>query len=569
MPHTLLIEQNVPARMRDGVTLYADVMRPADEARHPVLLMRLPYGKGFLFGALMNVVQAAQAGYVVIVQDCRGRFASEGAFDYFNSLPQEGPDGYDTVEWAASLPYADGQVGMWGASYFGWTQWAAAMQRPPHLRAIAPAITWARISEGASYRGGAMELGVGLSWYLSMSLTAEARKLAARGAPQEQIAHTVQQAAAALDRLCAGGYGEAPLVDLPSLREAGLSRLIRSVAQGGPGSVPQAWSVAHAAVEVPVLHIGGWYDIFSQGTLDAYAATRANGRPSQLIMGPWIHGTDLGPTVGEMDFGVGAGAGSIGLRTSLTALQLRWFDRWLKGVDNGVEGEPPVKLFLMGENRWLDLPDWPPAGARERAFYLHPGGALSPAAPQETLALTRYAYDPADPTPTLGGNTLMPAVYPAGVADQRPLARRADVLTFLGEPLDRPLTIMGRVSARLWVSSSAPDSDFVVRLLDVHPDGMMHNLCDGILRARYREGWAEPRWLEPGAVYELPIDLWSTAHTVRAGHRLGVMVSSASFPRWDRNWNTTEDPATATSGPIAQQAIWHDAARPSHIVLSV
>jgi putative CocE/NonD family hydrolase len=517
----------------------------------------------------MNVVQAARAGYVVIVQDCRGRFASEGAFDYFHSLPQEGPDGYDTVEWAAALPYADGQVGMFGGSYFGWTQWAPAMQRPPHLRAIAPAITWAKATDGLVYRGGAMELGLGLSWYLSMSLAAVGRKLAAEGIPPAQIAETVGKLASALDRLCTGGYGEAPLNDLPTLRETGLSELIRPLLDGGPGALPQAWNVVHAAVDVPTLSIGGWYDIFTQATLDAYAAMRAAGRPSQLVMGPWIHGTELRSTIGEVDFGVGAGAASIGLQTSLTALQLRWFDHWLRGVDNGVEREAPAKVFLMGENRWLDLPDWPPAEARAQPFYLHPGAALGPAAPTDALALTRYAYDPADPAPTLGGNTLMAGVYPAGVVDQRPLARRPDVLTFLGAPLERPLTIMGRVTANLWVSSSAPDTDFVVRLLDVRPDGAMHNLCDGILRARYREGLDAPRWLQPGVVYALPIDLWSTAHTVQAGHRLGVMVTSSSFPRWDRNWNTTEDPATAASGQIAQQAIWHDAAHPSHIVLPV
>jgi putative CocE/NonD family hydrolase len=327
-------------------------------------------------------------------------------------------------------------------------------------------------------------------------------------------------------------------------------------------------------VEVPALIIGGWFDLFLQGTLDSFMGMRHSAglaRQSHLLVGPWSHQNygSVDTANGDIDFGVASGSNQIDMWEDLTSLHLRWFDHWLKGIDNGIDREPPVQVFLTGEKRWLRLPDWPPPLAGEQDWYLGAGGELSQTAPVEESSESRYTYDPKNPVPTIGGNTLLPGVFPPGVRDQRPLSQRPDVLTFTGVPLDQPLTVIGRVTANLRVSSSAPDTDFVVRLIDQHPDGYMENVCDGIKRCRYRHSLTEPEWLEPGKVYELPVDLWSTAHTFLAGHRVAVQVSSSSFPRWDRNWNTKEDPGAATQGQPATQTIWHSRAHPSHVVLPV
>ena len=564
---TIIAEQNVPARMRDGVTLYADVFRPAEPGRYPVILSRTPYGRARA-EVIPDTLALARAGYVAIVQDCRGCGDSEGQFSYLKQLSQEGADGYDAVEWAAALPYSDGNVGMSGGSYDGVTQWAAAMQRPPHLHAIAPLATPGGV-HNMCFRGGAFELGVVLVWHLLTCPGVVTRELTAAGASADEIGKAAHGITAALDRLCADGYAELPLRAMPSLRALGLDDILGYVLDLGADNQPREWRVAHDLVDVPSLIMGGWYDIFAQDTIDHYAATCARGQgQTRLVFGPWIHAAWTS-TIGDMDLGVGANSASLGLTDSVIAIQVRWFDHWLKGIDNGIDREPPVKVFLTGDNRWLDLADWPPTGVREQPLYLHTGGALGPALPATGSPASHYTYDPADPAPTLGGNTVMPGAYPAGIKDQRPLSQRPDVLTFTSAPLEEPLTVMGRVTAHLWASSSAPDTDFVARLIDVHPDGYMENLCDGILRARYRNSLQEPAWLEPGEAYELPIDLWSTAHVFKAGHRAALQVTSSSFPRWDRNWNTKEDPAWAMGGQPAEQTIWHDAAHPSRVVLPV
>jgi uncharacterized protein len=572
---TIIVERDVPARMRDGVLLYADVYRPGEPGRYPVLLCRTPYGREVspLLVAILNPLMALHEGYVVIIQDTRGRGASEGQFAYLAQLPQEGPDGYDTVEWAAALPYASGAVGMFGMSYSAWAQWAAAQQCPPHLRAIAPLQTPPASTQGLVYRGGAFELGYTLFWHLMMSKEVTMRALAAEGASEEETALAGYEIVAAFDRLSAGGYNELPLRDLPSLRPLGLAGLLRYLLDPGPERLAAWAKVEGARVEIPVLNIGGWHDCFIQRTLDDYVAMGAAGdtRRGRLLVGPWAHG-NLGAwltaTIGEMEYGMAAHGESIELAEDLTSIQLRWFDHWLKNIDNGVQNEPPVRVFVTGENLWMEWEQWPPGGVRELTLYLHAGERLDSAPPNDSSSASHYSYDPAQPAPTLGGNTLMPGVYPPGPKDQRPLSQRADVLTFSLAPLARPLAAIGRVTARLWASSSAPDTDFVVRLLDIHPDGFMENIADGIIRARYRSTLAQPAWLEPEGIYPFNVDLWTTAHVFRVGHRVGVQVTSSSFPRWDRNWNTWDDPGTATTGQIAAQTIWHDAGHPSRIMLT-
>lgn len=367
-----------------------------------------------------------------------------------------------------------------------------------------------------------------------------------------------------------GGFSQLPLADLALLRELGLAGILQPALAAGPAH-DFGISVDHGAVVVPSLNIGGWYDIFLQGTLDNFTGLRARGRgpgrQAHLYVGPWSH-LNRTSAVGEPEFGLAAGAATLELMGDLTTLQLRWFDHWLKGADNGVDREPPVRVFTMGENVWRSLPAWLPAQAQAQDWFLHPGGSLSPQAPAAGAAPSRYTYDPADPAPTLGGHLLLPGRYGSGVKDQRPLAGRRDVLTFAGTPLDWPLMVMGRVTATLWASSSAPDTDFVVRLLDVHPDGFLQNIADGIVRARHRRPGA-PELLAPGQVYEFPVDLWSVAHVFQPGHALAVQVTSSSFPRWDRHLNTAEPPGSGTAWQVAEQAIYHGGAYLSCLRLPV
>ena len=569
---SVLVEQNVPVPMRDGVILRADVYRPATAGPYPALVCRTPYGKDAGY-ALLQPLRAARAGYVVVLQDTRGRYASEGEFRYFDTLPQEGPDGYDTVEWAATLPDCDGNVGMFGASYLGWTQWSAAMQHPPHLRTIAPMETWRIVGRSVGFRGGALDYGAFLGWHVSMAVDVTRRRLAAAGKSPAEILAAIRRIIDVTDGFAVGGFGAVPICYSQALREAGLEGLVDYALAAGPVA-PADWSLNLDAIDIPVLNVGGWYDIFCQDTVDTFAQLRAHGQgrasESRLLMGPWSHSSAqmVSSAIGELDFGVASSTVAIDLMGDLAGVHLRWFDHWLKGIDSGLDREPPARIFVTGENRWRSLPQWPPAGVGERRLYLGAGAMLADTPPAEAAPST-YAYDPRNPAPTLGGNTLLVAVMPPGVKDQRPLSARPDVLTFTGPVLAEPLSVIGQVKARLWVSSSAPDTDFVVRLLDVHPDGYQANLCDGILRMRYREGPDRPVWMEVGAVYRIEVDLWSIAHVFRPGHAVALQVTSSSFPHWDRNWNTREDPLLATGGEVAKQTIWHDGSRPAHVSLPV
>jgi putative CocE/NonD family hydrolase len=568
--NNITIEQNVPAKMRDGVTLNADVYRPAGAGQYPVLLTRLPYGKDLILSSVfqsMHLLRAVRAGYVVIIQDCRGTFSSEGQFEY---CFHEGKDGYDTVEWAAALPYSTGAVGMFGGSHLGWTQWSAAGLRPPHMKAIAPGQTWTDFS-GMRFRGGAFELGDALQWRLQMSMGKLTRELAAKGGSAREmgVGATTRAIVKFLDSLTEDGFREVPLRRLKSLEKVGLADIIGVLLDPGPGNQAPGFRIEHADVDVPSLNLAGWYDVFQQYTLDNFVGARTRGRGtarhSRLLVGPWTHGQVVnapGMMVGEMNFGTAASGATI----DLTGIYLRWFDHWLKGVDNGVEKESPVRLFLTGENHWIDMPDWPLPGATEKRLYLGANGSLDFSAPQGDTGSSYFLYDPADPVPTLAGNVMLAL---RGVRDQRPLSARPDVLTFTGSPVEQPLMVAGRITADLWVSSSAPDTDFVVRLIDVHPDGYMHNLCDGIMRARYRNSLKQASWLKQGEVEKLKVDLWSMAHVFKPGHRMAVQVTSSSFPRWDRNWNTDEAPGAATSGQSARNTIWHNNDHPSCVVLPV
>lgn len=558
--HEVRVELDVAARMRDGTTLRANVYRPA-EGRHPVLLTRLPYGKDFPIGSsALDPVQAARRGYVVIVQDTRGRWASEGEWATFR---HERSDGLDTVDWAAALPYADGQVGMYGASYFAFTQWAAALERPKALRAIAPIFTWSEPLDGLAFRGGALELGLAY-WRMQFGLNEVSRRHAQDPA---RAAAAIAQLVGDMDHLAGEGYRSLPLRDFAPLARHGLLRDLADAFEGPHER--DRWEHArvaghHERIDVPSFNIGGWYDAFLGGTLQNFSAMRRRRIPTKLLVGPWSH-AEQGSRVGEITFGFAAQAGFIDLRADLGSLQLRWFERWLKGAPNGVDEEPPVTIFVMGTNVWRHEAEWPLARAVETAYFLRAGGALSTGAPAGEEP-DRYVYDPADPAPTVGGATLMSPEFPSGPRDQRPLEARADVLVYSSAPLERDLEVTGPVRVHLFAASTAADTDFVARLVDVHPDGYARNLTDGILRARYRDP-EHPAPIEPGRPYEFVIDLWATSNVFRKGHRIRLDVTSSSFPRWDRNPNTGHPFAADAELAVAHQVIFHDARRPSRVVL--
>lgn len=571
MSERISVEFDVPATMRDGLVLRSNIFRPAGEGTYPVALARTPYGKDFgSVSPLLDAIRLARAGYIVVIQDTRGRFTSDGEWAAFRN---EAHDGYDTVEWAARLPGSNGAVGMFGASYFGFTQWITAVQAPPSLKAIVPSITWARADDGVMFRGGALELGVMAHWHVNaIGLNLLMRRLHT-ATPEERgaaIAALVRES----DRLRDEGYYELPLNEFGPMERHKLGEDLRaflarqeSPAYGSPFADPEQYG----RVQVPSYNIGGWYDIFAQGTLQNYAGVRASGgspeaRRARVLIGPWSH-VNYDQVIGDQAFGLAAMAAFINLQTDLTGLTQRWFDYWLKGIQNGIADEPPVKLFIMGQNAWRDEQEWPLARTRYTPFYLHGDGLLLSEAPGNQQPDT-YVYDPADPTPTHGGAILMHTLYGPGVKDQRQIEARPDVLSYTTPPLVEDVEVTGPVIVKLWAASDAPDTDFVARLVDLHPDGFAQNLTDGIIRARYRNG-ATPELLEPGQPYLFTIDLWATANLFKAGHAIRLDITSSNFPRWDRNHNTGAPIGSDTEMRPAHQTILHDAEHPSHVVLPV
>jgi len=527
----LLVDKDLAVPARDGVTLAADVYRPDVAERVPVLVQRTPYDKEHpaLRNFSLDVLRAVRAGYAVVVQDTRGRYASGGSFTPFS---HEGPDGADTLAWAAAQPWSTGATGMVGASYVGAAQWLAAMERPPSLRAIAPHVTASDYQNGWAYRDGAFELGFNLTWALGSLATGEL--LRRKPTPEDLLAHLAR-----VDRT-GELLGRLPLGELAPLPH-----------YGDWLHAPALGRVEHDRVAVPALNLGGWFDLFLEGTLDNYRAQR--GRGARLVVGPWSHGNASG-AFAERLFGSLASADG----ADLTGEQLRWFDHHLRG---GEATGPPVRIFVMGADVWREADDWPPPEAMARELFLHGDGGLFDLAPGNDPP-DRFRYDPRDPVPTVGGATFLPGgavAANAGPRDQRALDGRADVLRYVSGALRRDTDVIGTVELVLHVSSSAPCTDFTAKLVDVHPDGRAELVTDGIVRARLR----------PGETTELRLRVGSTAWRFAAGHRIRLDVSSSNFPRFDRNPNTGGAIAEAREEDleVAVNAVHHEPRYPSRLVL--
>ncbi|MEY9871698.1 putative acyl esterase [Streptacidiphilus sp. MAP12-33] len=518
---------DVEATMRDGTVLRADLYRPAGAGPWPVLLARTPYGKqdpGVL--ARLDPWAATRRGYLVVVQDCRGRFRSDGRWA---PLAHESADGHDTVRWASRLPGADGRVVLYGPSYLGHTQWAAIATQPPELCAAAPELTWWDPYDGLLARGGAVELGLVTHWTLTLGYDVLERRYADRPT-ERRWART--ELDAAVEDLVTRTYWELPAERPPSLRRLGLPLPAPAPAPGSP----------HGLRMPPVLVVAGWFDCFLQGGLDSYTAARRAGTPAALIVGPWSH-TDQSGGVDGPDF--------------LLSRELDWFDRHL-GQDGGQDPpEPPVLVYVLGADHWRRLETWPPESVQV-PWHLHQDGRLSRDAPERDSPPDLFRHDPENPVPTHGGALLMAPGLPPGPLDQAGVEQREDVLVYTGEPLTEPLEVMGRISVHLVADSSAATTDWVARLCDVDPQGVSRNITDGILRARDVDRHVD-HGVGVGAdrAREHAIDLWSTAYVFRPGHRVRLQIASSCFPRWDRTLEASE------------QRVFHDAARPSRLVLPV
>ena len=578
---SIVIDENIMVPMRDGIKLATDVYRPAQVGQWPVLLTRVPYNKDLRFPVPqlqekriflelnLDSERVVQAGYVIIAQDTRGRYASEGEFTPFLN---EAEDGADTIAWAASQPWSTGKVGMFGVSYQGLTQWQAASEQPAALQAIASA----QSPEGAlyPYQGGAFLLTVALGWTITQGVMGEVQRRIGQGQATPAELEEIMQAQNDILAL----YKRLPLDDMPLLQ----GRAPYYFDWLAHPTLDEYWRALvpeelYERIAVPALTIAGWYDFFQKEDLEHYQSMKQRGgsalarQQQRLVIGPWSHGNFMWGFP-ERNYGAASFA-----RDMLTEMQLRWFDHWLKGIDNGIEQEKPVRIFVMGENRWREEEDWPLPNTQYRSYYLQSRGHANTAAGDGVLSTTQsdtepedsYRYKPFDPVPTVGGAVLIEGGE--GPRDQRQVEERDDVLCYTTPPLEQPVEVTGPIELVLYVSSSARDADFTGKLVDVHPDGRAENLTDGILRARYRQSLSSPVLMEPGRIYELRVDLGATSNVFLAGHRILLEVSSSNFPRFNRNSNTGGTIASESEKDfvLAINHVYHNHDYPSHLHLPV
>ncbi len=561
------VEVNVPAAMRDGTILRADVYRPEGKGPFPVLLCRTPYGKTRRSMHEDIGHKMAERGYIVVYQDVRGRYDSEGQHNLHQGGNPENPcilDGYDTVEWCATLPDSSGDVGTFGNSYCGMTQWELAPTRPPHLKAM---FTQGCIANHLDrHVSGVVRLGRRMTWVINNIAVDTARKLQIPFGPKSpEEADSFWEVRDRSKWLWYLPLTEIPEHAMPGMREYWLRMLENSKRDHFQHEK------RHKDIDVPVLNGTGWYDQ-QVGTIKHFNGMRANGysehaRENQrLIVGPWGHTTlGLKRKLGEMDFGPTA-------EWDWYEVADAWFGKWLKGLRTDADDWAPAQIFVMGANSWRHEEDWPPKGMTPTPWYLHSAGHANTHAGDGTLSPEKpgdephdsYDYDPRDPVMTL--YTLEGQQEPM---DQRRLDGRQDILSFASEPLDQPLEVVGPVEVKLWAASSAPDTDFVAKLLDVHPDGFVQELSYGIVRARYRDGPGTESLIEPGEVYAYTVQMMPTGNRFLKGHRIRIDIQSSDFPNFDRNHNTGLDEYGDATLATARQTIFHDTDRPSHVVLPV
>jgi uncharacterized protein len=562
--YSVTLQTGVEAKMRDGTILRADIYRPKAEGKFPVLLERTPYDKR---NSADFALKAVPRGYVVIVQDVRGRYTSDGDWYPFKN---ESNDGYDTVEWAAALPYSNGKVGMFGGSYVGATQMLTAIAHPPHLAGICPVVTASNYHDGWTYQGGAFEQWFNESWTSGLS--------------QDTLNRSVMKNTNALNGMWKLPLTDYPLFETPDnssgsdLKGSLAPYFLDWLAHPNYDEYWKRWSIEehYSDIDVPILTIGAWYDIFLGGSLRNYigvksqAGNEAARHGQRLIVTIGGH-AGSGRKIGDVDFGPAAEFGE-------DDAMLNWYDYLFKNAANEFATAKPVRIFVLGANQWRNEDDWPLSRALETKYFLHSAGkansvsgdgALSTVTPRSE-APDRYTYNPEHPAPTVGGPLCCDAEHlKPGPRDQRPVEARADVLVYSTPALAQDLEVTGPIKLELFANSSAVDTDFTGKLVDVWPDGFAQNLTEGIIRARYRDSQEKPAFINPGQTYKFTLDLWATSNVFRKGHRLRLEISSSNFPRFDRNLNTGEDSASGRKFVSATNTILHDAEHPSALILPV
>ena len=573
-PCAVTEQTDVPATMRDGTVLRADVYRPDTHRPVPVILMRTQYGKASAQASPSRYKPPdwfASHCYLVVVQDVRGQGASGGTFSEFTHDMQ---DGYDSVEWAAALPGADGKVGMYGSSYVGATQWLAAVVAPPHLVTIVPANTASDYYDGWTYEGGEFRLAFVQPWAIGLAASAAQNR--------NDQATVAQLKAAAADPTRWMDFR--PFNDLPPMHPqnpAVAPWYFDWIRHFTRDDYWRQFSIRerYQSVKVPVLHIEGWYDAFLAGGTENFAGMVARGgtelaRDNQrLVIGPWDH-VNWGRPESEpapMLKDIGGVADS-----PINDLMLAWFDHFLKGEDNAVSGKPRVDYFVMGANTWKSASDWPLSQTNWTTYYLSgPGGTADRkgqlvSAEPGNQAPDTYTYDPAFPVPSLGGHSCCGARSgPQGPYDQSPVEQRSDVLVYTSAPVDHDTEVAGPVSVRLWAQSTATDTDFTAKLAVVKPDGRVINLNNGILRTSFRDSLSDPTPIEPGRPYEYQIQVWPTSYEFARGDRIRLEISSSDYPQFAPNPNTGAPFGQDAAARTATQTILHDAAHPSALTLPV
>lgn len=565
------VDANQSVPMRDGTILRADVYRPDASEQFPVLVFRTPYDKRRRDNSHEVYAPVARAvaarGYIVVLQDVRGRFASDGDFvPFFSPLHSEGPDGYDTIKWASALSYGTGKVGTFGDSYGAFTQWELALEQPPNLVAMFPSGLPASAIDSPILRVGRRIL------WLIARMAPDTRSRAAgerdSGPLEADEAYRIWEE---LDK--GKWYWYLPWRELPASALSGLAPHVRALFDRMPFDY-LGYESKHERVDVPVLHLTGWFDISVGGSIAHYAgmvrraASEQARRNQRLIIGPWTHMDphyELPRQLGELDFGADA-------QGDYVATLVSWFDHWLKGIKSEIVEEPPIKLFVMGENRWRYEHEWPLRRTAYTSWYLHSRGAatlssndrwLSHDVPADELA-DHFTYDPRDPVMSLYSRG---AYYQP--RDQAALGYRADILAYSGPPLTDALEVTGPVTVELFAASSAPDTDFTAKLVDVFPNGKAIGLTCGIVRGRYRDAVDRPSLLEPGRPYQFKIELEPTSYVFGAGHRIRLDISSSDFPNFDRNHNTASNNYIDASLEMAHQTVLHDPTHASRLILPV
>jgi putative CocE/NonD family hydrolase len=550
------IEEDAMVPMRDGVRLYTKIWRPLQAGRYPVVVSRGYNHTGPAFAEPFT-----RAGYVYVGQATRGHGLSEGAQGIANRFFDDGNDGYDTLTWIAEQAWSDGKIAMYGKSYWAATQWLAALEQHPNLKAIIPQVMSADIWQCVYWCNGALTLG----------LTASGR------AYEKSSWESIEKLGP--DRY----FRHLPLISLDEVADGQRAKGARELwkAYVTHSTFDEYWQAIslradgkdgkYRKVRIPVFLMGGWYDYYAGAAFTSFQRLTEVGATKEIriAINPSDH---LNRIVGDRDFGQDAPKDEI-------TLAVRWLDHVLKGVDNGVQDEPPIRIFVMGINRWRSEHEWPLARTRFTKYYFHAGngsrtGWLDLQAPNGEPPTT-YAYDPDNPVPTIGGNHSfidrnLAGVIRAGTYDQRPNEERPDVLVWSSPPLEADLEVTGPVKITLYAASSAPDTDFTAKLIDVYPDGTAYNLTEGIIRARFRRSiWDKPELLTPETIYEFNFDLQPTSNVFFAGHQIRVHLTSSNFPLWDRNPNTGHRQGMDGETQVARQTVYHDQFHPSHILLPV